>query len=650
MSIKKRSVISIILLIISIGGLIFVNFYSQRAIEEVSSKVTEVENKIIATEKVRTAHIRFVAQFEKAYLQNKPANLTSNFNNCALGKFIKKYKSDLPPYLQQELEKIRKYHEHLHNLVKTYNTKYVRMDRDIHEQTYEALMHKYLWLLDVANVAMGANEKVTSSSSKCKIGKYLNKYSEEYFKKINMPEAAKLYKEMKEPHEKLHKLAEELEKLPKSQREAFYKEKIVPVYKKLQKMSMKYLNILTKVDDNINAKISDQIINGTFKDLEHIEKFLDDIVTYYTKYKNSLIKKRHEIERDVTIIETIMVIFAIIGMIFVIWNFITIIKRIEFLKGHILNVGLNLNYRIPTNVKDEITEIAEAVNMLLENIKNTVVEAKSISHKNADTSSHLAKTAHDVGKKVETESSLIQRVNKEVDNVSNTMSESKEAATETLEDIRTTQLELEEANKEIDYLTQKIVDVSHKEAELAEKVKHLNENTQDVKSVLNVIRDIADQTNLLALNAAIEAARAGEHGRGFAVVADEVRKLAEKTQKSLAEIDATINVIVMAVMDASQNMDESAKNVLELVEDASKAKDEIDKSMNKMISSTHKVEDLVNNFEVSAKSIEEVAKNLEAVMDISQNNAANVDKIINAIESLNKMIKDLDELLNHYKT
>ncbi|WP_187922419.1 methyl-accepting chemotaxis protein TlpA [Helicobacter pylori] len=116
---------------------------------------------------------------------------------------------------------------------------------------------------------------------------------------------------------------------------------------------------------------------------------------------------------------------------------------------------------------------------------------------------------------------------------------------------------LMETSKTIENITTSIQSVSSQSEAMIEQ-------GQDIKSIVEIIRDIADQTNLLALNAAIEAARAGEHGRGFAVVADEVRKLAERTQKSLSEIEANINILVQSISDTSESIKNQVKEVEEI--------------------------------------------------------------------------------------
>ncbi|MGE4400028.1 MAG: methyl-accepting chemotaxis protein [Campylobacterales bacterium] len=327
-----------------------------------------------------------------------------------------------------------------------------------------------------------------------------------------------------------------------------------------------------------------------------------------------------------------------------------VVSPISELANSVARGEADLRVKIETKTKNELNQIADAVNIFIEAVRNTIGHAKMTALENASVSTELAQTSLNIGRRVEEDVRTINHIFEDAKAIIGDVTDSAKSTEESKANVLEANKALQSSRAELSKMVEAVQGSVQVEMEFAQKLQTLTHEADRVKDVLSVIGDIADQTNLLALNAAIEAARAGEHGRGFAVVADEVRKLAERTQKSLQETNATISTIVQSINDAAEQMSENAEDIKRLGDCSLAIEGSLEKTVSIMNSTVDVISSLTENSIKNAGSVQKISDMLEKINDTAHVNSRSVEEIAASTEYLNKMTDALNQKLRQFTT
>ncbi|SFV75977.1 methyl-accepting chemotaxis protein [hydrothermal vent metagenome] len=385
------------------------------------------------------------------------------------------------------------------------------------------------------------------------------------------------------------------------------------------------------------------LVIGTGTYLRNVEATINDMKK----------EAQHKVKNAITLSISIgFIILIFLGII--IYGLIRklIIKPIEELREKIKDLSSG-NGDLTTTLKiayqDEIGEVAIHMNKFIDKLRSQLLEIKTAVDENQEIVNDSEHNEQTLQESIKNQNALITKIVEITNEVSDDLGIAEEKVISTLEDVKKTKSFLFSTLEVLDDLVNHINLQTENEDDIFTKVNTLVDQTNQIQDIVNIIKDIADQTNLLALNAAIEAARAGEHGRGFAVVADEVRKLAERTQNSLNDIGIAIQSIIQSVHEVEGNIENNKNVFLEMS----------DKTSVLMEKTNHTVESLDNTLKTAEDASKETIKinyhvrQLISTNDVLINETSNVEKLLDSLKNiaikLKNTSKDLIDVIGQFK-
>lgn len=387
--------------------------------------------------------------------------------------------------------------------------------------------------------------------------------------------------------------------------------------------------------------------------MDRVFKKLDLLLEMQSGETNSVTQSVNSRLNTVVVFIVSLFVIGIVAAGLVAWVIETLVTQpLQRAVGAMSNIAQgegDLTQRLTAKGKDEVAQLATSFNLFSEKIQSLIGRVSKFTDE-------LSTTARDTARVTESTRDGARLQQQETDQVASamnqmmaTMSEVARNAGDAAESTRKADAETAAGRDVVDKTVTSIRNLASDIEQASKLVHELGADTTNIGSVLDVIKNVADQTNLLALNAAIEAARAGEHGRGFAVVADEVRTLASRTQQSAQEINAMIDRVQRRAREAVAAMDKSRAAAGDTVEQASRADHSLDAIAGAVATINSMNTQIATAMHEQSTVAEDINKHIVNISRVSDQTTVDAQKTAQSTERLSGLSVELQSLLKQFK-
>lgn len=309
----------------------------------------------------------------------------------------------------------------------------------------------------------------------------------------------------------------------------------------------------------------------------------------------------------------------------------------------------DLTVHVDVNSNDEIGKLYEGFNKTISKIREMLVEVNGNVEELSMGTNEISSSAEQMAAGAQEQSSQTTEVAAAIQEMTSTILENSRNAVNASEVSKTAKVLSEKGKAKVEENKEGIKRIIDSASTTGQIISSLANKTDQIGEITQVIDEIADQTNLLALNAAIEAARAGEQGRGFAVVADEVRKLAERTTKATKEIGLTIK----SIQEEAKLADQSMETAKDSVTDGQRLTEEIGEVLSEIYDASNKVSSAIDMVaaatEEQSSTAEQISRNVEAINQVVSESAKGIEQIANLASQLNRISEKLDQMIKEFR-